>query len=154
MSDAISQSQVEQLLAEAAQKVLETMFFVTVLGNAPEDAEPVPYLWIQVRFQGNPPGRLRLGLWRAAAQSIATGFFGVEAEDDLSESQVDSVVRELANVICGTALSLLESDSVFELEAPELIPDPGPDDSSGAIRCSLLLDCGTLHLWLSLDSPA
>ena len=154
MSDPVSRIQAEQFLRQAAQDVLETMFFVIILGDAPDDSAPPARLCAQLRFQGSPPGWFRLSLCHAAARSVATGFCGAEAESDLSEAQVESVVRELANVICGAALSRLESDSAFELEAPEIVPCPGHEDVSEAARCSLLLDCGTLDLWLSLDAAS
>jgi CheY-specific phosphatase CheX len=154
MSDPASRIKAAQFLRQAAQEVLETMFFVTVLGDAPEDAASPSRLCVQLRFQGSPPGWFRLSLCHAAARSVATGFCGAEAEGDLSEAQVESVVRELANVICGAALSRLESDSAFELQAPEIVPCPGQEDASEGARCSLLLDCGALDLWLSLDATS
>jgi CheY-specific phosphatase CheX len=154
MSDPVSQTQAEQLLRQAAQEVLETMFFVTVLGDATNDTAPASPLCAQLRFKGSPPGRFRLSLSRATARSIAAGFSGAEAEGDLSEAQAEGVVRELTNVICGAALSRLESDSAFELEAPEIVPCSGFGDASETARCSLLLDCGTLDLRLSLGATS
>jgi CheY-specific phosphatase CheX len=142
---------VEQLLCRTAQEVLETMFFIAVEGAVAKAPVVGPQLWFQVHFRGSPSGTLQLGLPAAAAGAIATSFLGVASQDDLAGHQAENVLLELTNVICGNALSRLESDSSFDLEAPVPIPDPGPVSPGGATRCLVQMDLGTMELRLALE---
>jgi CheY-specific phosphatase CheX len=143
---------IEQLLCQTAQEVLETMFFIAVEGATEEAPGPEPRLWFQLHFKGSPPGTFQLGLPAAAANEIASAFLGADSEDDLGEHEAENVLLELTNVICGNALSRLESDSTFDLEAPAPIPDPGLVAESGTARCLVQMDLGTMELRLVLES--
>ena len=154
MAEVLANEMVERLLAQAAEEVLETMFFVSVTDEPVEEAEPGERLFVELRFQGTPPGVFRLALGWPTAQVVAGGFMGAEQDDDLSPAQVKGVICELANVICGNAVSRLESDSSFDLQAPIEIPAPGSGEALGEAHCRLLLDCGALDLWLSLHHPS
>ena len=151
MAEVLANEMVERLLAQAAQEVLETMFFVSVTEESVEETDSAPRLFVELRFRGDPPGLFRLALSQPTAQIVAGGFMGVEQDDDLSADLVRGVIRELANVICGNAVSRLESDSSFDLQAPIEIPAPGSGETLGEAHCRLLLDCGALDLWLSLQ---
>jgi hypothetical protein len=70
-----------------------------------------------------------------------------EEEDALDPARVGEVVCELANMICGSLLSRLETDTCFELHHPELRSDLPPD----AIYRNFDLENGTLRVWLKLD---
>ena len=151
MSEMLAGPAVEQLLCRTAQDVLETMFFIGVEGFVAEAPADRPRLWFQVHFRGSPPGTLQLGLPARAAGAIATSFLGVASEDDLADHQAQNVLLELTNVICGNALSRLESDSSFDLGVPVAIPDPGPVSPGGATRCLVQTDLGILELRLALE---
>jgi hypothetical protein len=130
------------------------MFFIGVEGATSEAPEAGACLWFQVGFRGSPPGTFQLGLPAMASGSIASAFLGVASEDDLEDHDAENVLLELTNVICGNALSRLESDSSFDLEAPVSIPPPGPVAPIGTTRCLVQTDLGTMELRLSLETSA
>jgi CheY-specific phosphatase CheX len=139
----------DRLLAEAlsasVEEVLERMFFVRSFDDAPGDGEP---RWISagLRFEGDPPGAMQLRLSAAAARSIAADFLAAE-EADLTEAQVEEVICELANMICGSVLSRVESQTTFRLSSP-WIEQPGqarPEGPAGnTASCTLNISHGTL----------
>jgi hypothetical protein len=55
-----------------------------------------------------------------AARSVAADFLG-EEEPALSEQQIGEVVCELANMICGSVLSRVESAITFQLATPRIV---------------------------------
>ena len=65
----------------------------------------------------------------ASARMLAAGFLG-EDEGMLTDSQPGEVVCELANMLCGSLVSKLESEESFDLAPPELVP-AGREDSVG-----------------------
>jgi CheY-specific phosphatase CheX len=142
-----------QALAECTEEVLEQMFFVRPLSDAPaEDLLASPHLIADVDFAGEPSGHLILSVSQQAARSIAADFLA-EEEPVLSEQQVGEVVCELANIICGSVLTRVESRSLFRLGSPRLLPeDPQPKPQPGAVQ-SLNLWNGNLTVAMSTESP-
>jgi CheY-specific phosphatase CheX len=109
-----------QVLAECTEQVLEQMFFVRPLGDfLPPDPPSCPHLVAAVDFAGEPSGHLILSVSIQAARSIAADFLA-EEEPVLSEEQVGEVVCELANIICGSVLTRVESRTLFHLGSPRL----------------------------------
>ncbi len=132
------------ILRDAAAQVLETMFFTSILGE--RDAPPEnPAVDARVSFRGAPSGRFGVRLSGDAARSIAGNFLGAEDESELTAAQIDEVVCEMANMICGAVLSRIESDSSFDIAKPELAP------AGGALMQSFELDNGALMVSLTLD---
>ena len=118
-------TEIQPALESAVGEVLETMCFATALasseGAAPaEDSSSPPLLTAQLHFQGNPPGQFRVCATSDLARVIAAGFLGQE-ETEVSEAEAQEVMGELANMICGSVLSRLESDAIFHLSHPEII---------------------------------
>lgn len=136
------------LLAASAEEVLETMFFTPVTGQ-PEPGEP-PLEWISagLEFRGEPGGRFRVGVSRPAARALAASFLGLE-ESEVSGGQVGEVICELANMICGSVVSRLESGAPIALLHPELVEGPPP----GAARL-LAIEDGWLAVWLELETAS
>ena len=139
-------------LADCTAEVLEQMFFVHGLeGAAPATPEADSDLICGVDFAGEPSGSLTLRLSLGAARSIAADFLGEDAAT-LSAFQVGHVVLELSNIICGSVLSRIESDTTFRLESPRLLSEwksPGAE----AIVHSVILDTGVLTVELSPERP-
>ncbi|HEY2018387.1 MAG TPA: chemotaxis protein CheX, partial [Bryobacteraceae bacterium] len=94
-------------LRESVEDVLEKMFFIQSAGEPP-NANCKPECCARLSFDGNPPGWLILRLTAAAARSVAADFLG-EEETALTAQQIGEVVCELANMICGSVLSRVES---------------------------------------------
>jgi len=142
------------MLADAASEVLETMFFTEVLGPAlGGEAEPEPRRDVRVAFAGTPSGALTLSVSGPAARTLAGNFLAPEQDDSLPPAQLDGVVCELANMICGSLLSRVETECRFRLSIPELAPANASHAFAPPCQ-SLDLGEGTIHLWLELDSHA
>lgn len=114
----------EKSLAEALESsmadVLEKMFFIRSMG-LPEESMPETDVIAQLTFDGDPPGCFKLRVTKSAASSIAADFLGMD-EAELSEAEVSDVICELANMICGSVLSRVESNTTFRLAKPRLMP--------------------------------
>lgn len=133
-----------EVLLEAAQSVLETMFFTSVMGDRDVPPDP-PCLDARVQFRGAPSGVFGIRLTAPAARTIAANFLGIEDENEATDEQIAEVVCEMTNMLCGAVLSKVESDSTFDIALPEIAPAP-----EGWTR-SLDLDNGALMLALSLE---
>jgi CheY-specific phosphatase CheX len=127
----MSETRVEQALSRAAGDVLEKMFFAGVLDESAADLSEDPAVAVSMGFDGERKGVLGLRISTEAARTLAADFLGVDAEDGPAEAQVHEVVRELANMICGDALSALEKSPLC-LSAPRIVapadfilPPPG-----------------------------
>lgn len=140
--------QVQNCLAESARYVLETMFFLTVEEPDPSLPPPRRTCWVEVEFIGDPSGRFHLGLSEEAAAAAAENFLGETPTLDPESQEVRNVALELANVVCGAALSRLENDRSFTLSSPRLL-ESEPPQPAGAVSCVLSLDYGAAEarLW-------
>jgi CheY-specific phosphatase CheX len=108
-------------LSDAVTEVLEKMFFIEATA-APSQVSAQPQsIVVELEFDGDPPGVFRMSLAREAASQIAADFLG-EDVSSLSVPQVEDVVKELANMICGAVLSRVESSATFRLAAPNILP--------------------------------
>ena len=143
----------DQMFAEAVGSVLETMFFTAPLGLA-EEGSGGACMGARVAFRGSPDGQVRLCLSEASAQLLAAGFL-CEDEESLSPEQTGLVVCELANMLCGSLLSQLESQEHFDLATPQLDQDaPPPPEQAPVAAQSFELENGVLHVSLYLESAA
>jgi len=132
------------------------MFFIQGL-EGPESAASETRVVARLTFEGNPSGSLSLSVTGAAARSIAADFLG-EDEPELSEQQIGEVICELANMICGSVLSRVESNTIFRLGAPRLLEEsetesvsPGATDSTiHAVEISN----GALVVMVNTETPA
>ncbi|HEY7392072.1 MAG TPA: chemotaxis protein CheX [Bryobacteraceae bacterium] len=145
----------ERALTECTEQVLEQMFFVQPV------EEPVPqqspqagdssHISVDVGFSGEPSGRLLLRISKPAARSIAADFLA-EDEAVLSEQQVGEVICELANIICGSVLTRVESRTSFRLGSPRLLLHiPESEMRPAAVR-SLDLWNGNITIAMTTES--
>ncbi len=79
----------------------------------------------RIHFDGDPSGEFELTLTRGAARQFATSFLAVD-EPDLPPDADAEVTCELANMICGAALSRVHPDSVVRLNAPYICDAVAP----------------------------
>lgn len=146
----------DQLISDAVDAVLETMFFSAVLGPAqPETGGEV--LAARVAFRGRLCGTLGVCLSRTGARLLAAGFLG-EDEESLTDIQPGQVVCELANMLCGSLVSKLESEESFYLASPELVPS-GSETVAGSdalppAHQSFEIEGGILTVTLHLEAGA
>jgi CheY-specific phosphatase CheX len=144
---------VEQALQRAAGDVLEKMFFAGYLEDSAQDGVDEPSIAVQMSFDGERKGSLGLRISAGAARTLAADFLGIEAEEGPEEQQVQEVVCELANMICGDALSALEK-SPLRLSAPRIVaPADFALPAQGTYR-SFDLGNGGLTVTLSLQEEA
>ena len=135
-------------LRESVVEVLEKMFFISAFEEPPGEPQPSgPDVAVQLTFEGDPPGSLTLYTSRAVGRSIAADFLG-EDLTALPEEQVDEVLCELANMICGAVLSRVESRTLFRLGTPRILPVPENLDDDG------LPEAGTDHAAETGAAPA
>jgi hypothetical protein len=112
------------------EDVLETMFFSTAA--AIDCCHEPGSIAARVHFTGNPSGDFELTLSPGVARQFACSFLGVD-EPDLPSTAASEVACELANMICGAALSRVHPDSIVKLSAPRL---SGPESPlAGAHQC-------------------
>ena len=142
----------ENALAECTGEVLEQMFFARPLDDsAKSDSGGGTQLIAEVNFDGDPSGHLTLSASARAARSIAADFLA-EDEPALSEHQVGEVLCELANIICGSVLTKVESRTHFRLDSPRLISERERPSPRGVAVQSLDLWNGNLTVTLDTDS--
>jgi CheY-specific phosphatase CheX len=146
------ENQWERMLLAATEEVLEKMFFTCVYGPA-ADSETEAGFAARLGFDGRPSGSLTIAISQTAAATLAANFLAAEPDDPISSAQVGGVVCELANMICGSLLSRVESGGHFRLSSPNLLaPDAGLP--AGAHGQALDLGDGTLRLWLTMEEHA
>jgi CheY-specific phosphatase CheX len=144
-------NELELLLCDSATEVLETMFFATVTGEPAPDAPGGRWISAGLSFQGGRAGRFGVRTPVETGRKIAATFLGLE-EDELTDSQTGEVMCELANMVCGSALSRLDGRARFDLRHPELNPpEPICDDEGRVVRRALCLEDGELAFWLELE---
>lgn len=140
--------ELENNLVGAVRDVLGMMFFTDVV-----DDQKLPVilgdqpLTVRVGFAGETSGVLHVRVPAETAGALALNFLGAEPGEPLSEQQIDEVVREFSNMLCGAFLSRHESEQVFELTSPEHVEHPGPEP--GEIRRGMELENGCLELTLN-----
>lgn len=145
-------------LRDSVTEVLEKMFFVPAMEETPpEGAGVMPcegQLAVEVAFEGQPSGRLVLCVSPCTARSIAADFLGEEA-DAMPEPKIGEVVRELANMVCGSVLSRVESATTFRLAAPRTLaaPPEAPFDEGATVYAVNLSD-GVLTAMVTTERPA
>jgi len=151
-------SSLHQAVAEATDEVLSTMFF-TMLDAPPETAANEPCLRVRVNFRGRWTGTLALCASLGASAEMAANFLGLDGPDSPAAPEQEAVAKELANMICGAALSRLDNKEVFELLPPvvcELVADEELplDTESQVAEQTYGVGAGFLQLKLRLDRPA
>jgi CheY-specific phosphatase CheX len=145
----------ESALRVSTLDVLETMFFVGDAGEAPPAADPsdpagnglTARLAACLTFEGSPSGWLALHIDQVAARRIAADFLG-EEEEAVTDRQAEDIVCELANMICGSMLSLTESETVFHLSSPVLVPAEEWTEPEDAMVHRVALTNGTLVIFM------
>ena len=143
----------KDICAEAVSSVLERMFFTAPMGMSAEHAEG-DSIEARLVFRGRPCGEFRLRVSDCGARMLASGFLG-EEEESLSRSQTEQVVCELANMLCGSVVSQLESEESIDLSAPELVAvESAAKDGPGQPETwqSFELEAGLLSVALHLEA--
>lgn len=133
-------------LEEAALEVLETMCFEfpvaePCVGGPPEGVA----VGAVARFSGTLEGELRVALTGPAPRRLAASFLGME-EDEVRDGHELSMAAELANMLCGAAMSRLEPHGRLRIAAPE--PGRGACGCAGGEWLHLRLEQGGMAVKL------
>jgi CheY-specific phosphatase CheX len=141
-------TELEPLLISAASDVLESMCFVGILGSAAETPDEG---WLSARldFSGVYTGSFGIGASQNAGKLIASNFLGQETAE-VSMEQIEEVLCELSNMICGSFLSRYRHADLFDLSHPAC--DPYGHISALAISQTLEIEEGFLRIWVELPS--
>ena len=149
-------SEMEQAMADAAEAVLESMFFTSLTeegAGAPCGSLHEPCIAARLSFRGNPPGRFGVRTPPETGRRITASFLGL-GEDEPTEAEIGEVICELANMLCGSVLSRLETYSRFELSGPELEPPEAACPKCFTACRVLEMEEGPLGMWLDLEKGA
>ena len=115
----VERGDIDGLLSQCVETVLETMFFSTA--SPRENPPPVEdEIHVTVDFSGSLDGRFSLWLEKNAAVQLAADFLGAETSQVAPEQACETAL-ELANMICGSVVSRIQSDQAFTLAAPKTI---------------------------------
>jgi CheY-specific phosphatase CheX len=137
---------VPDALRESVEEVLEKMFFAESGDPGPIARTPEELVAAQVDFEGSPSGCLRLRIGLQAARQMAGDFLGVEPSE-LADGAAVEVVGELANMICGSVLSRMESETIFRLAKPLAVSENGVvDDWNETTSYTVALPGGLLSV--------
>ena len=137
-------------LAAAAADVLETMFFSSVIGDGPATAElPAEAVAARLGFSGARSGTFAVRLSEGAAQVIAANFLAEEAGEP-TRQQVQEVICELANMMCGSVLSRLDRGAHFDLGQPAMV-DAAEVAVPAAVSRAFDIGDGEVAMFLTMD---
>ena len=141
---------VTESLAAAAADVLETMFFASVLAEAPVGGTVAANaIAARLEFSGACSGAFSVRVSGGAAQVIAASFLAEEADEPTPE-QVREVICELANMMCGSVLSRLDRGAHFDLGAPAIVDAAAPAAPESASRAFDIGD-GEVAVFLEIE---
>lgn len=149
----VPRPEIREALAGAVERVLEEMFFISPAGATPPAGRTGEEVVAGLDFEGNPCGSLLLRVTPPAARAIAANFLAAD-EPSLTGREVDDVICELTNMICGAALSRLESETAFHLHAPRIISESAPPDLPDPAGLSVDIGIGVITAALQLRSKS
>jgi len=137
-----------QLLAQAAEEVLGTMFFsfvdpVASIEDLMEGPVLTQVLKGSLKFRGPVKGSVEAFCALGSCRTLAANFLGQE-EEELSQEMVQDAFKEMTNMVVGRFLALMEPERVCELGLPEVEVQPSLDLGELLARPeeALVLDAG------------
>lgn len=106
-------------LKAATFEVLETMFYL--FPESLEGGETLrsrgPFLRSSVTIAGPQAIRIGLQVPQSLARKMAANFLGAE-EVEISQPEMEDILKETTNMIAGSFLSKLEASAAFKLQTP------------------------------------
>ncbi len=141
-------------LENAVPVVLESMCFLTVVGE-PEEASPLAEpSWVNgsLHFQGDFSGSFGIGAPARTARVLAANFLG-EEEEDVTDEQIDEVMREVSNIACGAVLANAKHERPFDLSSPVSAGFPATEGFGPATTAKKFsLEEGPFVAWLEIPA--
>jgi len=140
---------VRRAVEEAVLEVLETMCFEFPVAE-PEDGGEAGGEAVEAaaRFEGTLRGELRVALTGGAPQRLAAAFLGLE-EHEVGAKEELLMASELANMICGAALSRLEPHGRLRIVPPQA--GRGPARCEGRCWLRFPLELGEVAVTLRCE---
>lgn len=151
---------VYQLLSETAQETLASMFFISADAVSANAARPSGALISSaLTFRGSPCGRFEALVSVPLARALTANFLGLEDASSLASGQVEEIMGELTNIVCGAVLSELQASSNFDISTPIALEiatgDPAPNfGAKDSVSCRLDLPEGSAVLHLAFEESA
>ena len=128
-------------LKAATFEVLETMFFM--FPESLEEGEILrtrgPFLRSSVTIAGPQSIRIGLQVPQSLARKMAANFLGTE-EDQISQEQMEDILKETSNMLAGSFLSKLEASAAFKLQTPVIQLLSAEDQKKKKLEKSLRFD--------------
>ncbi len=128
-------------LKAATFEVLETMFFL--FPESLEEGEILrsrgPFLRSSVTIAGPQSIRIGLQVPQSLARKMAANFLGTD-EDQISQEQLEDILKETSNMLAGSFLSKLEASAAFKLQTPVVQWLSAEDQKKRKLEKSLRFD--------------
>ncbi len=128
-------------LKAATFEVLETMFFL--FPESLEEGEILrsrgPFLRSSVTIAGPQSIRIGLQVPQSLARKMAANFLGAN-EDQISQEQLEDILKETSNMLAGSFLSKLEASAAFKLQTPVVQWLSAEDQKKRKLEKSLRFD--------------
>jgi CheY-specific phosphatase CheX len=141
------------IVPDCCTEVLDAMYFTTVLEATPEETISPPSpgdFAFMLQFRGEVSGSFGLQLSGSTACSLAANFLG-EDEGELPVNEVAEVVGELANMLCGSVMSRVETARKFVLSHPEPGALPANLATADLLVSRLDTDSGVITAWVVVE---
>lgn len=140
-----------QQCAAAMLEVLDAMFFEVPLGMPGiRDEAPERGLTVRASFRGGMGGSLQVACESWTARRLAASFLGREDETTVEAEQVQLVVCELANMVCGNMLSKIEPRGRFQIATPEIVHE----DQAGRGWLTFPLETGAIAVRVRIEDQS
>ena len=113
-------------MKNSISEVLEMMFFLPIdlpdiaLSEGLWGSVTGDILSARLGFSGPFSGYFIFCVPEKLAASLTAGFLG-RGEDSITENHVTETVTEILNMIAGNTFSILDNQSVFDLDIPEMV---------------------------------
>lgn len=132
----------EKVLVEAGAEVMESMFFMECCGVEIEPpAQMSSWLGSRLEFHGSRVGSFKIAAPLRTARAFAANFLSDDVEN-IEAKQVNDVLGESANMICGSVLSRVDGIGIYQLSHPE----PWEGAALSSVSSWLKFDEGLLWL--------
>jgi hypothetical protein len=119
MSEAVSKKgagMTAEVVAPAIEEILQVMYFCDGMYRGGAHVAD-PAFETQLRFTGAASGTFRVAISRAFAAGMAADFLALDP-DAIATEQIDSTVKEFANVACGATMSAWMPSADFHFSVP------------------------------------
>lgn len=101
----------------------------------PSDRAANQWIRASMTFTGEWSGTFQILTRPSAAREIAANFTGVSDPTEITDQAAGEVLGEMANMVCGSTLSLLGQHKLFDLGSPQIALIAGLKNGSSERHC-------------------